>query len=250
MASAGGLRTDGERFDLGRVAARTFGVIGRHPALFLGVALLFSGLPAFGLALREDARLSAGGVGPIVSLLVGGFVYFVFASLMQTSLVVATLQDLSGRRVDFAACVSRALRLFLPLVGLSIVMGVALMFGFLLLIVPGVILYLMWFVAAPVLVEERRGVFAALARSRVLTAGARWPIFGLVVAFLILTALATAAQALLERLVPAGIASAAIGAAASMLTSLIASTGVAATYVELRTVKEGADVDALAAVFA
>ena len=41
-----------------------------------------------------------------------------------------------------------------------------------------------------------------------------------------------------------------IEAATSMLTALISSAGVAATYVELRTAKEGADVDGLAEIFA
>src|SRR3546814_14393610 len=37
----------------------------------------------------------------------------------------------------------------------------------------------MWAVVAPALVEERTGVFGAFGRSRELTKGARWKVFGL-----------------------------------------------------------------------
>ncbi|MFZ4383169.1 MAG: hypothetical protein ACOYO0_14515, partial [Sandarakinorhabdus sp.] len=34
-----------DRFDMGRVVSRSFGVISRNPALFFGLALLLSALP-------------------------------------------------------------------------------------------------------------------------------------------------------------------------------------------------------------
>lgn len=242
----------GERFDVGRVAALTFGVIGRNPLLFFGVALLFSGLPTFALTSPDILgafEANAGGIGVIVPLLIAAFSYFILGSLMQTSLVVATLQDLSGQRVDFGACLKRALVMFLPLVGLAIVMGLGIGAASLLILVPGIILYVMWFVAVPALVEERRGILAALGRSRQLTAGARWPIFGLVIAYIILSLLISGAGTLLSTLSLGTIAGQVVQALLSMVSALIASTGVAATYVELRIVKEGTSVDALAEIF-
>lgn len=247
-AGAGGKE---DRFDIGRVAARTFGVIGRHPLLFGGVALLFSGLPTLALALAGSLAPRLGGnAGWIAPVLGSSLAYFVLASLMQTALVVATLQDLGGRRVDFGVCIRRALGMFVPLIGLSIVVGFGILAGAVLLIVPGVIVYLMWFVAVPALVEERRGILAALGRSRALTAGARWPIFGLVVAYMVLWLAIAGVSGLLGRLAPGETVVAFVNAAMTMISSLIASTGVAVAYVELRTVKEGADVDGLAAIFA
>jgi uncharacterized membrane protein len=67
----------------------------------------------------------------------------------------------------------------LPLIGLGILHSLAVAVGFMLLIVPGVMLYMMWSVAAPALVAERNSVFAAFGRSRFLTRGARWKIFAL-----------------------------------------------------------------------
>ena len=70
----------------------------------------------------------------------------------------------------------------MPLLGLGIVAGIAIGIGFLLLIVPGLILMTIWSVAAPVLVLERAGVFASLGRSRELVRGNGWQVFGVIVA--------------------------------------------------------------------
>lgn len=239
-----------DRFDVGRVAARTFGVIGRNPLLFGGVAFLFSGLPTLVAAWAPRAWAGPGPIGFTVVTVAGLLAYVVLTSLMQTALVVATLQDLGGQRVDFGACVRRAVTMFMPLIGLAILTGALTLLGTVLLIVPGVMLYVMWFVAVPALVEERRGVLAALDRSQALTSGARWRIFGLVVAYLVIWLVIAGVSALLHRLAPGGTIQPIINAATTMVSSLIASTGVAATYVELRTVKDGTDIDGLAAIFA
>ena len=50
----------------------------------------------------------------------------------------------------------RRATVIIPLIGLSILVAIGVVLGFVFLIVPGVILYLTWSVAAPALVEERR----------------------------------------------------------------------------------------------
>jgi hypothetical protein len=64
------------------------------------------------------------------------------------------------------------------------VAGIAIFFGFLLLIVPGLILITIWSVAAPSVVLEGKGVFEALGRSRELVRGNGWQVFGVLVALL------------------------------------------------------------------
>src|SRR5258708_17090641 len=64
-------------------------------------------------------------------------------------------------------------------------MGLAVMFASMLFIVPGLILYMMWSVATPACVVERLGPFRSMARSRALTKGHRWKIFGLLLLTLI-----------------------------------------------------------------
>jgi len=46
---------------------------------------------------------------------------------------------------------------------------------------PGLIVFTMWFVATPACVVERLGPFRSMGRSRQLTKGHRWKIFGTIV---------------------------------------------------------------------
>jgi hypothetical protein len=64
-------------------------------------------------------------------------------------------------------------------------------FGFLALIVPGLILITIWAVVAPSIVVEDKGVFEAFGRSRELVRGNGWRVFGtIVLAFLIVVVVA------------------------------------------------------------
>ncbi|MGH6999400.1 MAG: hypothetical protein ACREEO_14495, partial [Phenylobacterium sp.] len=137
------------------------------------------------------------------------------------------------------------------------VMGLGVIFGMLFLFVPGLILMVIWTVAAPVCVLERPGVFDSLSRSRNLTRGHRWPIFGLFVIYLVAYFVITL---VLGGIVGAG-AAATGGESAISLASIIAATvsgalagivtsaGVASIYYELRVIKEGVGAAQLAAVF-
>lgn len=78
----------------------------------------------------------------------------------------------------------------LPLIGLSLVVGLGVTIGFVLLIVPGLYLMTIWAVAAPSFVIERRGVFAAIGRSRELVRGHGWQVFGVILVVLVLALLA------------------------------------------------------------
>ncbi|MFZ5609907.1 MAG: hypothetical protein ACOY99_09875 [Pseudomonadota bacterium] len=77
---------------------------------------------------------------------------------------------------------------FLPLLGLAVVTSAATLLGLLAFIAPGVVIALMWALAAPALVAERLSIPAALSRSSQLTQGQRWRILGLAL-FLIAAAL-------------------------------------------------------------
>jgi uncharacterized membrane protein len=57
-----------------------------------------------------------------------------------------------------------------------------------LLIVPGLILYTMWFVGFPACVVERLGPWTSLRRSRELTKGYRWKVLALALLFPVLNA--------------------------------------------------------------
>ena len=66
------------------------------------------------------------------------------------------------------------------------------MIGFILIIVPGLILITIWSVAAPVVVLENPGVFAALRRSRELVRGNGWQVFGVILVLYIVVGVVVA----------------------------------------------------------
>ena len=101
----------------------------------------------------------------------------------------ATFQDMRNRPVSLVESLKVGLRRFVPLILLAFVASVLIVLGFMLLIVPGLILYTMWFVAVGACVVERLGPWTSLRRRRELTKGHRWKIFGLVLLLVLLSLL-------------------------------------------------------------
>jgi len=247
---------------IGRVFNRAFAALGANAATMFGIAFLFSALP---IALLN---LSQAGSGPtrdyITNASVVGGIYlasFVLTQLAQGGLVRATIAHTDLRTVSFGACVATGVRVALPLLALGILLGLGLMLGFAFFIVPGILLYLAWSVAVPALVVERTGIFEAFGRSRFLTHGARWNVFGIGLVMLVLYYVLIAAVGIATVAVtglPAGRdGAAAFGTLSSVLTALstTVSTAVVAAvqtslYVELRDWKDGPQVDQLSDIFA
>ena len=259
------------RFDLGRVAERTFASIGRNLAVFLLLALLLSGVPALltgsllTVAGIDHAGQSTSGVSdPNTLVAIGasaiGLVYLVGAIasfILQAAIIYGTIADLNGRRAEFAECLSMGLRNWFWLFLLAIVVTVAEMFGYLFFIVPGLMMAVAWMVAVPAQVVEHTGVFGAMGRSAQLTRGHRWAIFGLLVIYLVASvvlqgAIAGIVGALGVSVSPSlaqGTTQLVAQPLLSVTTSLIGAAGVASIYYELRSTREGIGPEALAAVF-
>jgi hypothetical protein len=245
-----------ENIDVGRVVQRGFSAIGRNAAGFLLMAVVFAGLPNFAMnyVLAANLPTIAGNPfdGSYWGTYAGLLLLTVFAGyLLQATVVRMVILDLSGRRPDLGGSLVAALALVLPMIGLAIVSGIGIMLGLMLLIVPGVILYVMWIVAVPILVEERRGVFGSLSRSSELTRGSRWQIFGLVVLFIIFSFVISAVFGLLNIGDPFQSPElfALSSAVVAVISGLVMAAMLASLYFELRTVKEGATSDSLAAIF-
>ena len=249
---------DGARLDIGSVIQETFAVILRHPVVFLGLSFLISGLPSalFQFAmLGVESSFSADQSGfgaQFAGLVTAGFFAIVVSvlllTLLQAALTVATVRDRRGAAVDTATCLGNALPKALPLIGLFVVLGFAVLFGLALFVVPGVILLLMWFVAVPALVAEDRGVFASLGRSRALTSGSRGMIFAILIAYLVVSLGMNFVAAMGATLSP--VLSIGLAAIVDTFTSAISAAGVAVVYLDLRRIKEGPLDEGLAEVFA
>jgi hypothetical protein len=252
----------GGRFEMSRVIERTFGVLRRNITTFGLLALVLAALPSAvlqsGISLMARSMTGGGGApAGVILMLVGVLVSLVTYYILQAAVVHGSVADLNGRPASFSACLQTGARSALPLFGLALLMGFAMMFGFMLLLVPGLIMMVVWIVAAPALVVERVGVFASFGRSARLTKGHRWAIFGLLFVFIVVyylvslllggAGMAAAGQDMLKTgLSPVQIA---ISSILSAVVSLVGSAGVSAIYYELRSAKEGVGPDTLAAVF-
>jgi hypothetical protein len=243
-------------FDMGRVVSRTFGAVGQNFVVFLGLSLLLSALPGF---IWQMLIWSMGQGTAIAGLLaIPGFLFlFVSAYVLQAALVSGAVSFLNGRPAAFGPSLAIGFRSFLSLLLLAILMGLGEMLGFIALLVPGLILMTMWAVAIPVLVVERKSANEAMRRSRILTKGSRWAIFGLLVVFgiaaYLISLIGLAVTGGLSGVLAAGRITSplAIGVQAiiSAFTTMIGAAGVSAMYFELRGAREGAGSSELAAVF-
>jgi hypothetical protein len=187
-------------FSMGRVISRLFGVLQRNVVTFLLLSVLLVGLPTAVIAFVQlsvmTPLMSAGASGDAQSLFhnafaplnvalgVAGFLATVIGNaVLQGAVIHASVRDLSGSRASFGECLGTGARFFLPLLCIGLIVGVCCFFGFLVFIVPGVLLALAWFVAAPAEVVERTGIFGSLGRSVVLTRNNRFAILGLCIVY-------------------------------------------------------------------
>jgi hypothetical protein len=110
-------------------------------------------------------------------------VLFWVLSILYQGMVVELVQDIQDRRRDLSvvALLRSVEPVFWPLVAVSLLVGIGVAIGFVLFVIPGLILIVFWSVVAPVTVLERPGVFAAFARSRELVRGNGWNVFGVIV---------------------------------------------------------------------
>ena len=119
-------------------------------------------------------------------------------SILYQGMVVELVQDVQDGRRDHS--VGQLLRsvepVFWPLIAVSILFGIGVAVGFILLIIPGLILIVIWSVVAPVTVLERPGVFAAFRRSREIVRGNGWNVFGVIVIVFVIVFLISIAAGL------------------------------------------------------
>lgn len=122
--------------------------------------------------------------------LLAGLVSIIAAFLLQAALVKA-VEDLRDGRADMS--LADTLRAAQPFVGrvavASIMAGIAIGIGFVLLIAPGLYLLTIWCLIVPVIVLEGASIGAAFGRSRQLVRGYGGQVFGtLVLVFVVLLA--------------------------------------------------------------
>ncbi len=253
--------------DIGRVWSLGFDALGRRLGEILIVAFVFGGLPAALFRVLSAHALAFFGLSVWTTLAITLGMLTITSVLGTTAgyalisrLVISTL-DGDGETV--ARAVDNIVRRFLILIAMALLSNVGIGLATLLLIVPGLMLMTAWAIAIPVTSMERLGPIDSLRRSMMLTRGARWQIFGVI---LVLAIVSGGGNYLLGRAINAFYGGAgALNVALShgwplwhiVPTALFHGFAIAVTasihaalYVQLRTWKDGPQSDQLAEVFA
>ena len=180
-----------QRYDIGRVFGRAFAVIrsgmGSVGLFLLAIAALTQGVQQAMWWLMgqeiERARL-ADHPDLIGTGLIDTPLYWLSILAATVLATVGTAGSLAGyarlaggKPAGIDACINQGIARFLPVFALTLLWWLGVVFGFLVFIVPGVILIVIWSAALPALVVERNGVFEAFGRSRTLTRGWRGIVF-------------------------------------------------------------------------
>lgn len=239
---------------MGNVLSRSFSIWGKNfVPFFLMTGVVQSPVLALTVYMatinQEEMAKDLTQTGILVgALLVAALL---FAPLATASVTYGVLQQLRGRHASVSDCFRVGMSRALAVLGVAIVAGFVTVFGYMLCCVPGLFFATAYFVAAPAAVVERKGVFGSLSRSWQLTEGARWPVFGLI---FVLGAIGAVIQQMVkfpaaELEGGAAIALAVVSALISVATSSLNAVTGAVTYHDLRTEKEGANSQDLAAVF-
>lgn len=240
------------RLDVGSVLERAISAVGvQAPGLF-ATAVVVVGLPQAIMTWGQGsiATFSGSGMSAGFAMLGGWLLTIIGSVVMQGVVTDIVIADLQRRKSSMGDAIRTAGSAFLALLGLSIVSGLGTMLGVLLLIVPGVILALMWSVAAPVVVAEKKGVFDALSRSRTLTRDNRLLILLLFVIIIVANFALSMLIGLLGTLAGATPVAMAITAGiSSAIGAVIGGALAAALYVDLRIIKEGGGHESVASVF-
>ena len=175
---------------LAELLDRTFQIYRNNFLLFAGIVAV-AYLPMFvirtGLVLAPKLL----GVSATVALTVGVLLlivlYLVGVAAAQSGTIIAVSAVHLSQPITIREAYGRVREMLGRIVLLTIGLGMAIGFGFLLLIVPGVILILMWALAVPVAVLEDASLGEAMSRSRALTAGHRGRVFMIFLVFSMLS---------------------------------------------------------------
>ena len=178
---------------------------------------------------------------------------------LATALLVQLAYDAKlGRTNSFRTYFSHALPALLPIILMTWAAWILAGIGVIALVIGAFWVSAVFYVVAPAAVIERAG-FGAWSRSIALTKEYRWPIVGLFLFIFILAMVIGAVLGAVGAVAATGFALAgdiagaiAFGVAMSLLygiTYAIGGISIALTYARLREIKEGVDVNQIAAVF-
>lgn len=244
--------------NFGNVFERSFSIVFRNllPLLLLGAIAAVPYLLIY--SVEPDATVSTGApAAPKIDfspevIAIGTITLiaaFALRPICQAIILFGAFQDMLGRDFPVGESFRKGLARILPIFGMLIVEGLGLLIGFILLVIPGYILFVMWYVALPAVVVERLGPMAALRRSAELTKGHRWKIFGIIFVMAIVAGIIGGVVNVVGLTFHNHVAHTVIQYLFQALLIAFESVVGVVLYHDLRAAKEGINTERIAAVF-
>ncbi|MDC7684857.1 hypothetical protein PQU92_16350 [Asticcacaulis sp. BYS171W] len=252
------------KFTIGNVFSRAFDLMGRHFALIFGMAAVTVGIPTFAFsaymvtALGESPLETSGvGFSTTSGSLTGfglGLASIILSLINYSMLTELAVTGLVGRKFELGESIGRAFANILPLIAIGILYGLAFIVGFILLIIPGIIVAVALSPCFAVYIAERgNGIGGALSKSWKLTENHRWGLFFISllvgVATLILSSVVQAPFLFLAASLPP-LVILGISTLANVVVNAVSLVFSVTCYVLLRESKEGRTPETAADVFA
>jgi hypothetical protein len=207
----------------GAVIARALEIYREQAGVLIPAALaLFAVQAVLSVAL-------GGALGVFVSVL-----SLILATFYQ-GMVVELVRDVQDGRLDSSVgqLFSAVGPVAVNLLAVSILAGIGILIGFVLLILPGLWLMTIWAVIAPAVVVERAGVIGAFKRSQELVRGNAIPVFTVVLVVVVGLAIVSALAAILTTGL-GDVASALVSWLVTALTAPLSAVTAAVLYFALR----------------
>jgi len=218
------------KLDVGGVLSQTFSTYGAQAGVLLPLAFTLFLL----VAVIDDLVAGSLLLFPL------GLAVSVVAGTLYQGMVVNLVSDVQDGRRDSSIeeLVKATMPVVLPLIGAGLLAGLGIGIGFLLLVVPGLILMTLWAVIAPVIVVERSGVIAAFGRSRELVRGNAWQVFWAILTVVVITVVVGAVFAAIAIAISDTVLMRILfNVIASTVTAPIAALVAAVIYFRLREIK-------------
>jgi hypothetical protein len=199
-------------------------------------------LPEGGAAAGAEPTFAFVGLVMGAGLLVG----LPLAMLMLGATNFGVVQWLAGRPAGVGDMLKQGARKVPGLVLAGLLVGLAFMGGYILLVVPGIMVAVATIAALPAVSVEGLGAVAAFKRSLDLTRGFRWAVFAALLAIMALT-YALAFVGMLFMVIP--ILGPLLYLAVMVVVGMVPYVLPAVVYHDLRVLKEGVDTTQLSQVF-
>lgn len=244
-----------ESIDAGAILTRSVEIYRQNFAPFTLIMAIVTAPEIVLDVLVNDAAIESASPGRLLFLGLGVIAIAMALSFVGSGAIIFGVfrQLRDGRSAGPRETLARGLGTLLPVIGVAIASALLVTAGILLLVVPGVILAVSLYVAVPVAVVERRGVNDSISRSLDLTKGNRWRIFALMFVLGVVNGGLDWLLRILFLSERSGFDGwpwyLGLSSAVSIVLGAVSAVAAALVYYQIKVGKEGADADALAAIF-